>query len=279
LTSATQLEAASAPGILGPDREISYEVMQNLNDAPGDSVIDGTLSYNEVLDKLNLDGYGFHLRGSPTLERTEGMLERADPGTTTSAWPRSAMWRPANLLSIRTCIMLIDADGDAYDRTGLPSGTQVGVGGREAPADLDEAGALPVTQFATPLALNSRGLSSTPIGLNDMSCQTQYGLALGGYYYGAAQATAGYYFESLYNDAFTDAAMDLDVFIVYDGWLFDADASNDNQRDTNADGQVILPEGTPPRALVAVLRVDSVPIDDDNYSVFCHQPGSAPRKP
>src|SRR3989344_755182 len=156
--------------------------------------------------------------------------------------------------SIRVCKVVVDADGNITDGAQFP-GTKFEISGIDPSPNSEAApvGVIGTTTFNTPLSLNSDLLYTDKT--NDAECVTYSELALGGYFYGVETITSSNAWQDpKYNDQYTVAVMDLNDFFNYDGNLFDGDPTNDDARNKNADGHIVLDSGRPDRTLV-VLNV------------------------
>jgi hypothetical protein len=122
-----------------------------------------------------------------------------------------------------------------------------------------EAGVPAPTQFTTPLNLNSNVVQIYKG--SDSECTTYAQLPLGGYFYGQEQITGGSgtvaWATPKYNDQNTQNVTDVSDFFPYDSSLYD-DGDPDNNRNTNADGHIILTPESPNRTLVVLNQYSPV---------------------
>ena len=110
----------------------------------------------------------------------------------------------------------------------------------------DSEGVLPTSHFNTPLSLNAS------LGENDAQCVKYGPLEFGSYYYDREVITGDNWIEPEYNDQFSVNANSLDNFFPYSGELFTPDTTDDEGRDKNADGHIILNKNRPDRTLVVL---------------------------
>lgn len=104
--------------------------------------------------------------------------------------------------------------------------------------------------FTMPLVYNTDILSGVPG--DDAQCITYDDLALGGYYYSQETIEGpGTWEATKYNDQFTVIISTIADFFLWDGKLYDGDASNDTGRQENADGHFNLSSERPNRTIVA----------------------------
>ena len=161
--------------------------------------------------------------------------------------------------SISVCKVVIDGDGNVVD--GSEASGTFEISGLD---ENDSAGVLPTSSFTTPLTLDS-DLFTFADG-NDASCETYDDLALGSYYYGEEVVTGDNWLTPLYNDQHTVAAESLSDFFPYSGELFNNDDSDDDARNTNSDGHIILTEDRPDRTLIVLNQFEKA---DTPYAPYC----------
>jgi hypothetical protein len=158
--------------------------------------------------------------------------------------------------SITVCKVIADAVGGlvtASSETDVPaglftiSGITPAVTSEEAPV-----GVIGSAGFTTPLTWNTNLFGEDSV--LDAQCIGFSGLTLGGYYYGEESVSPndGTWLAPKYNDQFTVDVMDITDSFLYDSNLFDGNAENDESREANADGHIVLSEGRPDRTLVVV---------------------------
>lgn len=159
--------------------------------------------------------------------------------------------------SITVCKIIIDQDDNIVNGSQLP-GTQFSISGID-PAVTSEApptGVIGTASFTTPLSFTTSILG----GGNDAQCQTFGDLELGSYYYGAESINLPTGWATpKYNDQFTVAVNSIADFFNYDGNLFDGDSSNDEARNKNADGHIVLTSERPDRTLIILNQLVSTP--------------------
>lgn len=159
--------------------------------------------------------------------------------------------------SIRVCKIILDEAGNVVDGSNRP-GTTFSISGitpvqtSGEPAD----GQFGTANFTSPLSLSESFLG----GGNDAQCTTFSGLGIGSYYYGqeSINPPSGWATPK-YNDQFTVSVNSIADFFNYDGNLFDGDSSNDEARNKNADGHIVLTSERPDRTLVILNQLVSTP--------------------
>ncbi len=140
---------------------------------------------------------------------------------------------------------VIASDGEVTDGSDLPSGTfSIPLNGTN---DFTSTAA-----FTTPLSLDTDLFGNDAY---DAQC-TKYDVPLGDYYYGEEQLPEEWD-TPLYNDQFKTDVMSLEDFFNYSGELFD-DEANDDERNKDADGHIILNKGRPNRTLVVLNQYTPV---------------------
>jgi hypothetical protein len=163
---------------------------------------------------------------------------------------------PPVLGSARFCKVVLDASGvpvTAENPAPLPAVT-FSVAGftpsqTSGPAPTGEVG---TANFPLPLTLNTDLLGLD--GVMDAQCETWSDIPVGSYYY-AEEAVPSGWLSPKYNDQFDVVFSTLANSFVYDRNLFDGDASNDEVRNQNADGHILLTESIPNRTLVVVNQL------------------------
>src|SRR3989344_478532 len=112
--------------------------------------------------------------------------------------------------------------------------------------------------FTMPLIYNTDILSDVPG--DDAQCVTYNELALGGYYYSQESIEGpGTWEATKYNDQFTVIISTVADLFLWDGKLYDGDASNDMGRQENADGHFNLSSERPNRTIVAYNKHITTP--------------------
>ncbi len=163
--------------------------------------------------------------------------------------------------SIRVCKVIADEGGNVIDGSSVPGVTFSISGFTPSPVTSQgvPVGQIGTANFTTPLSFNRDVLSS--VDGQDAQCVKFSGLALGGYYYGQESINPPSGWASpKYNDQFTTPVVSLADFFDYDGKLFDADGTNDEARNKNADGHIVLTSGRPNRTLVVLNQLTSLPV-------------------
>ncbi|GEM_PF-4951236 len=184
--------------------------------------------------------------------------EDASPSASQSATPSpSAFPSPATILgSITVCKVIIDEDGNIVDASASPgttfsiSGTSPSVNSGGSPI-----GVIGTSTYTSPLTFNE-DIFATFSG-NDAQCTTYSGLAIGAYYYGMELIVpASGWAVPKYNDQFTTPVVSLSDFFAYDNNLFDGNNSNDDSRNRNADGHIVLNDQRPNRTLIVLNQFE-----------------------
>ena len=162
-----------------------------------------------------------------------------------------------NYGSIRVCKIIVDENSNIVNGATKP-GTQFSISGI-TPAQTSEAapaGQIGTSTFTAPLTLNANLLGEN----NDAKCVTYSELQLGSYYYGeeTINPSAGWATPK-YNDQFTVNVSSINDFFSYDGNLFDGNAANDDSRNKNADGHIVLTSERPNRTLIVLNKIGSTP--------------------
>lgn len=169
--------------------------------------------------------------------------------------------------SIKICKIVIDENGNFVDGSQIP-GTTFSIDGLAQVFNSGEGpgGVLPNTSFGTPLTLNTDLIGNDNV--NDAACVTYRNLAVGDYFYSQETINgSGNWQAPKYNDQFSVSVNSLSDFFNYDGRLFDADKSNDDLRDTNADGHIILQNERPNRTLIVLNQFKSTPPSEGGQSL------------
>lgn len=160
--------------------------------------------------------------------------------------------------SIRVCKIVIDSNNAIVDASQAP-GTTFSISGLNTTTSQGgPTGVLGTSIFSTPLTINSKALGSSET--NDASCTKYSNLDLGNYYYGQESIGSGNWAAPKYTDQFTVSANTISDFYNYDNKLFDADLTNDGERNTNADGHIVLEANNPNRTLIVLNQLQATSI-------------------
>lgn len=159
--------------------------------------------------------------------------------------------------SITICKIIVDQNNNIVDGSQFP-GTQFSISGID-PAVTSEApptGVIGTASFTTPLSFTNSIFGNG----NDAQCQTFSGLEIGSYYYGqeSVNPLSGWA-TPRYNDQFTVSVNSIADFFNYDGNLFDGDSSNDESRNKNVDGHIVLTSERPDRTLIILNQLVPTP--------------------
>lgn len=180
--------------------------------------------------------------------------------------------------SIRVCKVIVNPTNNIVNGSDV-SGSTFTIAGISPSTFVESAiGQIPDSVFTTPLVLNVDFFGSD--GIADTQCVTYANLAIGSYFYGQETINSSYGWQSpLYNDQFTQAVVSLVDFFTYDSVLFDADVANDDSRNRNADGHIVLTNDRPDRTLVVLNQyqvASTPPVGGPNVGVGGSQAPSCP---
>jgi len=164
---------------------------------------------------------------------------------------------PATILgSITVCKVVIDEDGNIVDASAHP-GTTFSISGIDPSPNSGGAptGIIGTSSFTSPLVF-SKDIFASFLG-NDAQCTTYSSLAIGAYYYGEESIVpASGWEDPKYNDQFTIPVVSLADFFGYDNNLFDGNTSNDDSRNRNVDGHIVLNDQRPNRTLIVLNQFE-----------------------
>ncbi len=126
-----------------------------------------------------------------------------------------------------------------------------GVSGDEVTGP-DPVGILPTTTFTIPLNYNSGIIEE-----GDAECVLYDNLALGSYYYSEEEIAPDptSWLSPLYNDQVNTLIKTLKDFFPFSKEFFDDDPGNDDERNTDADGHIVLTQNRPHRQLVVLNQM------------------------
>ena len=164
---------------------------------------------------------------------------------------------PEETGSITICKIIIDENGDIVDGNENDgeftiSGIEIN-GHNEVP---DSTDVLANAVFETILVYDADLIGGDQV--NDAKCILYDNLEIDGSYYYSEEAIVGKNWETpLYNDQFTKQVTTLNNFYPYSGELFNSDDSDDEARDTNADGHIVLSSNRPDRTLVVLNEYET----------------------
>ncbi len=157
---------------------------------------------------------------------------------------------PVRAGSISVCKLILTPDGKITDGSEVPVSNFSILGLDVKTSQGDPAGVLPETSFSTPLNLNKDGYE----------CITYTDLAIGHFYYGEES------YEDPWNEPrYNDSNLNWNSAISYSGELFDADPSNDSQRDTVGDGDILLTKSRLNRTLLVINQYPYSSIQGRKY--------------
>ncbi|MEK7581474.1 MAG: hypothetical protein AAB512_04265 [Patescibacteria group bacterium] len=161
-----------------------------------------------------------------------------------------------SLGSITVCKVVVGEDGNIVDGSASP-GTTFSISGINPSPNSGGAsvGVIGTSVFTSPLIFN-KDIFASFLG-NDAQCTTYSGLAIGAYYYGEESIVpASGWEEPKYNDQFTTPVVTLSDFFAYDNNLFDGNTLNDDLRNRNADGHIVLNDQRPDRTLIVLNQFE-----------------------
>ena len=139
--------------------------------------------------------------------------------------------------NIRVCKVILDGDGNIVDGSVLPNNTFSLAGLNQTTSQGAPAGVINTTTFITPLSYSEKLFGSRE---NNAVCTTYENLIPGNYYYGPESLPEEFWGIPKYNDGTASQNNINDHFYEYSGQLFDADSTNDGQRQTSSDGHIVL---------------------------------------
>jgi hypothetical protein len=172
---------------------------------------------------------------------------------------------PENPGSITVCKVIVDGDGNVITDGSFPTGS-FAVNSMDHPNSTVDFDA----------SFNNSSVVDTDLfdfvaGL-DTTCVDSGEIELGEYFYEEEVITsAGTWFPAMYNDQILTTVDDLGDFYYYSDELFDGDDTNDEDRNKNSDGHVVLTEANPNRTLVVLnqfvdLEEPECPADEEIYA-------------
>ncbi len=144
---------------------------------------------------------------------------------------------PVRAGSITVCKAILTPDGKVTDGSELPDYNFSVTGLNVETSQGVPAGVLSETLFTTPLEQDKNGFE----------CVIYENLPIGHFYYGE-ESYEGPWNEPKYNDS----SININSAIYYSGELFDEDHSNDGNRNTIGDGDILLTTSRPDRTLLVV---------------------------
>jgi uncharacterized repeat protein (TIGR01451 family) len=167
--------------------------------------------------------------------------------------------------SITVCKVVSDSSGNIVDGSALP-GANFSISGLDiTTSEGGPASVIGTSSFITALTFNNDIFSH--VEGDDAECVTYENLPLGNYYYGEETIPASGWETPKYNDQFQTPVTNLSTFFGYSGELFDGDNSNDDDRETDADGHIVLSANRPERTLVVLNQYKPVTIKA--YKIVC----------
>jgi len=141
--------------------------------------------------------------------------------------------------SITICKIVIDHEGLIVDGSNF-DGDMFTIPGNVIGSQGPPVATLPNTQFILPLTFSADIIGND--GIDDAECITYDNLKKGQYYYGEENISSDMWEAPLYNDQYSVDVEDLDDFYSYSDELFTPSSSDDDNRNMNSDGHIVLGE-------------------------------------
>lgn len=169
---------------------------------------------------------------------------------------------------INICKIIVDANGNIVDGSAV-AGAKFGISWMDTTSEEGGVAALPVpgnTEFSAVLALNA-DLVNDNGDVNDAQCVTIDGLELGHYFYSAETITPAaneIWSAPKYSDGYSGSIDELSDLLLYFPQLFDNINGNAEERNLDADGDIVLSADRPERTLVIM----------NQYSAAVNHPAS-----
>ena len=193
------------------------------------------------------------------------VVDAGDFGSGTPPTPTTPAPLPG---SITVCKIVVDQNGDVVNGSVFTGSPFVLPGLTPAQTSGDPpVGQIGDSTFTMPLTFTADLLYSD--GIQDAECVTYDNLELGSYYYDQETTSGEPWAAPRYNDGFSDPIASLDDFYVYDPNLFDGDPSNDESRNKDADGHILLKTEVPARTLVVLNQYSEEPTPTPHTPAQC----------
>lgn len=264
-------DAVSRFGLLDPavPGQFSYAKFDNLRRAPftADSH-DGYVNYPEARASLGLDtsGLGFHIRAWPDLSKVMRDLDagkKFDAGLRISYLAHMQDFNDQIVYgntpyTIRLCILVEDMQGHPTTLQSIDPNAVIHLGSGMTPDEAGNTGATHMPGFnVTGVEPLNTDLSQPPDGVPDAVCVSHLGLApnSSGFTYGAATITGGSaLWDPLgYND-YVSGSYSGTNFCPFSPEMYDNNPNDNANRNTNADGHIMLTSGVPVRQMVVRIQ-------------------------
>ncbi|HPT65677.1 MAG TPA: SdrD B-like domain-containing protein, partial [Candidatus Woesebacteria bacterium] len=139
--------------------------------------------------------------------------------------------------NIKVCKVIIDSAGNIVNGASVPASTFTISGLNQSTSQGAPAGVIGTSTFANPLVYSDKLFGSK---VDNATCTTYENLVPGNYYYGQESISSNYWTVPKYNDGVVSQNNINDNFYEYSGQLFDANSTNDGQRQTSSDGHIVL---------------------------------------
>lgn len=232
----------------------------------GDADIDGKVDPSETW-KYTCD-YVVTESGGATITNTATVHDQEGEGWDYTGWylggdinlvnNTDTENTPVRAGSIRVCKLVLTPDGQITNGSEVPGFNFSITGLNVTTSQGAPAGVLPQTSYSTPLTLNTNLYSS--YSGNDVYCKTYDDLSIGHFYYGEES------YENPWNEPkYNDSDLNWSNAISYSGELFDADSTNDGQRNTVGDGDILLTKSRLDRTLLVVNQYPYSSIQGRKY--------------
>jgi len=162
---------------------------------------------------------------------------------------------------IKVCKVIANPNGDIVNGSDV-AGSSFSISGWEGTIPSGKTtsdGLIPTSDFTTALNFNADVFSS--MSGDDAQCITYENLPLGNYFYLDESIPSSGWEKPKYNDQFKTPVSDLSTFYEFSGQLFDTNLSNDEERNKDADGHIVLSKSRPERTLVILNQYKPTTIE------------------
>jgi len=150
--------------------------------------------------------------------------------------------------NIKVCKVILDSAGNIVNGSTVPTSTFTISGLDQSTSQGAPTGVIGTSIFTNPLIYSDKLFGSE---VDNTTCTTYENLVPGNYYYGQESISNNYWAIPKYNDGVASQNNINDNFYEYSGQLFDADSTNDGQRQTSSDGHIVL-EADQTRTLIVL---------------------------
>ena len=139
--------------------------------------------------------------------------------------------------NIKVCKVILDSAGNIVNGSAVPTSTFTISGLDQSTSQGAPVGVIGTSTFSNPLTYSDKLFDSR---VDNATCITYENLVPGNYYYGQESISNNFWTIPKYNDGVANQNNINNNFYEYSGQLFDADSSNDGQRQTSSDGHIVL---------------------------------------